>query len=228
MDNLLSFAFATANFRHGNDRAPRLSLNLEEFPRSPAVPPQIFNFFFRFHLGLIFILFSKRIPSTPFGSILAPSRPVYIFNNEPSYKRNKIAVALVTRYVTKLRNDSLVHGCKCNNNLAGTNQLLRSLPIYLRCFRIAEVYFGISRPRKLWKIYLFIFFFVLQFGWKVWFFFFDKFFLFFDGIIVEILSRIRNLSYFRIDVSSRNDYIVSFNNFRLNVSNKLKWVWFVR
>lgn len=158
MDNLLSFAFATANFRHWNDRAPRLSLNLEEFPRSPAVPPQIFNFFFRFHLGLIFILFSKRIPSTPFGSILAPSRPVYIFNNEPSYKRNKIAVALVTRHVTKLRNDSLVHGCKCNNNLAGTNQLLRSLPIYLRCFRIAEVYFGISRPRKLWKIYLFIFF----------------------------------------------------------------------
>lgn len=135
-------------------------------------------------------------------------------------------MALVTRNVTKLRNDSLVHGCKCNNNLAGTNQLLRSLPIYLRCFRIAEVYFGISRPCKLWKVYCYYIFFcfVVQCDF---FSLMSSFFLL--CYIMVILSRIRNLDYFGTDVSEMSwemSCIVNFNNFCLNVSNKLKWVWF--
>lgn len=144
MDNLLSFAFATANFRRRNDRAPRLSLNLEEFPRSPVTARSLTSSFFVFISASFSYYFRNGFRPPPSVQFLPPSSPLSLSlspftysttsRGEPSYKRNKIAVALVTRNVTKLRNDSLVHGCKCNNNLAGTNQLLRSLPIYLRCF----------------------------------------------------------------------------------------------
>lgn len=54
---------STANFR--DDRAARLSLNLDEFPRSPFRSPRIFNFFFRFHPAPSFSYYFRNGFSLP-------------------------------------------------------------------------------------------------------------------------------------------------------------------